>query len=298
MKRTIAFSILLALAASPALAQERRPTYENVEYGAHARNVMDVWLARSDKPTPVLVSIHGGGFRAGNKSVSPDLLRRSLDSGISVVAITYRLSDQAIAPAQFHDAARAIQFIRHKAREWNLDSQRIAATGNSAGAGLSLWLVFHDDLADPKSDDPVLRQSTRLTSISVFNGQTSYDPRFIRDLFAGTDVYKEPALAKLFDVDLNKLDDLPREKYTLFEFVSSINHLTRDDGPVQLVYASKLDTPITTQAIGIHHAKFGQALKERMDKLGVECELHTGIDRGPALSDLTLAFVRKHFGLR
>lgn len=296
MKRVIAFSILLALAGVPAFAQQPRPTHENLKYGPHARNVMDVWLAKSDKPSPVLVSIHGGGFRAGNKTVSPDLLRISLAAGISVVAITYRLSDEAIAPAQFHDAARAIQFIRHNAKEWNLDAQRIAATGNSAGAGLALWLAFHDDLADPKNVDPVLRQSTRLRCISVFNGQTSYDPRFIRDLFRGTEVYKEPALARLFDVDLNKLDDLPKEKYALFEFVSSMNHLTRDDVPAQLIYASQLDTPITTQAIGIHHARFGRALKERMDKLGIECELHTGNARGEA-PDLTLRFVKKHLGL-
>jgi acetyl esterase len=297
MKQAIACSLFLAFAGLPAVAQDRRPTHENVKYGPHERNVMDVWLAKSDTPTPVLVSIHGGGFRNGNKSVSPDLLRKCLDSGISVVAITYRLSDQAIAPAQFLDAARAIQFVRHNAKEWNLDPKRIAATGSSAGAGLSLWLGFHDDLADPKSDDPVLRQSTRLTCMSVFNGQTSYDPRFIRDLFPGTDVYKESALSKLYDVDLNKLDDLPKEKYKLFEFVSSINHLTKDDAPAQLIYASKLDTPITSQGIGIHHPKFGQALKERMDKLGIECHVYTGVPRGES-SELTFGFVKTHFGLK
>ena len=297
MARAVAFSILLTLVGSPAIAQDRRPTHENVKYGPHERNVMDVWLAKSDKPTPVLVSIHGGGFRNGNKSVSPELLRKCLGSNISVVAITYRLTDVAIAPAQFLDAARAIQFVRHNAKEWNIDPKRIAATGSSAGAGLSLWLGFHDDLADPKSDDPVLRQSTRLTCMSVFNGQTSYDPRFIRDLFPGKDIYKETALAKLFDADLNKLDDLPKEKYKLFEFVSSINHLTKDDAPAQLIYASKLDTPITSQGIGIHHPKFGQALKDRMDKLGLECQVHTGVARGES-SELTFGFVRKHFGLK
>jgi len=71
-------------------------------------------------------------------------------SGISVVAITYRLSDTALAPAQFHDSARAVQFIRSRAKDWNLDPKPIAATGGSAGAGLSLWLGFHDDLADPQ----------------------------------------------------------------------------------------------------------------------------------------------------
>ena len=87
MKRAFVLSILLA-SAGAALAQDRRPTHENVKYGPHARNVMDVWLAKADKPTPVLVCIHGGGFRGGHKSVSPELPRKCLDSDISVVAIT------------------------------------------------------------------------------------------------------------------------------------------------------------------------------------------------------------------
>jgi acetyl esterase/lipase len=77
------------------------PTHADVKYGPHERNVMDVWLAKSDKPTPVLVSIHGGGFQGGDKSVDAGLLRQCLDSEISVVAITYRFSWQAIAPASF-----------------------------------------------------------------------------------------------------------------------------------------------------------------------------------------------------
>jgi acetyl esterase/lipase len=259
---------------------------------------MDVWLAESDKPTPVLVSIHGGGFRGGNKSVSGDILKECLESGISVVAITYRLSGEAIAPTQFLDSARAIQFIRHKAKEWNLDPARMAATGGSAGAGISLWLGFHDDLADPDNEDPVLRESTRLTCMAVYNGQTSYDPRFIRELFPGTDTYKESALAQLFGVDLSKLDDLPKEKYRLFEEVSALPHLTKDDAPAVLFYASEMDTPITSQGIGIHHPRFGKALKEKMDEVGVECHVHTGIPRGDEWTKLTVDFVKKHLGVK
>jgi acetyl esterase len=273
------------------------PTHRDLKYGPHKRNVMDVWLAKSDKPTPVLVSIHGGGFRGGNKSVSGGILKACLDSGISVVAITYRLSSDAIAPAQFHDSARAIQFIRHSAREWNLDPTRLAATGGSAGAGISLWLGFHENLADPENEDPVLRQSTRLTCMAVYNGQTSYDPRFIRDLFPGTTTYKESALAQLFGVDLNKLDDLPLEKYRLFEEVSALPHLTKDDAPVALFYASRLDTPITSQGVGIHHPRFGKALKEKMDELGIECKVRTGIPRGDEWTKLTVDFVKQHLGV-
>jgi acetyl esterase/lipase len=136
----------------PAAAGGLAPTHVAVKYGPHARNVMDVWLARSDRPTPMLVNIHGGAFQNGTKTVGQGLLGLCLKEQISVAAITYRLSSDAIAPAAFHDAARAIQFLRHQARDWNLDPTRIAATGDSAGAGISLWLGLHDDLADPKTD--------------------------------------------------------------------------------------------------------------------------------------------------
>jgi acetyl esterase len=310
MKNMLSLSMVLVLVAGVAVAEEGKPpprttapgprippTHPDVKYGPYARNVMDVWLATSDKPTPVLVSIHGGGFSGGNKGVSGVLLSECLQSGISVVAITYRLSDEAKAPAQFLDSARAVQFIRFSAKEWNLDPSRIAATGGSAGAGISMWMGFHTDLADPKNDDPVLRQSTRLTCMAVVNGQTSYDPRFIRELFPDTDTYKVGALAKLFDVNPNNLDQLPKEKYDLFEEVSPIHHLTRDGAPVLLIYNSTLETPITSQGIGIHHAKFGKVLKEKMDALGIECQLHTGI-QGNEGGKLTMDFIKKHFAMK
>jgi acetyl esterase/lipase len=84
------------------------------------------------------------------------------------VAINYRLigkHTQGVTPpvkAPLHDAARALQFVRSKARVWNIDKERIGAAGTSAGACSSLWLAYHDDLADPQSKDPVARESTRL----------------------------------------------------------------------------------------------------------------------------------------
>ncbi|MCC6126003.1 MAG: alpha/beta hydrolase [Pirellulales bacterium] len=291
----------IALAQRPDGGRQRAPspppTHPDVKYGPHARNVMDAWLAKSEKSAPVLVSIHGGGFRGGNKSVAPGLLTECLRSGISVVAITYRLSDEAKAPAQFLDSARAIQFIRSKAKEWNLDGSRIAATGGSAGAGISLWLGFHDDLADPKSEDPVLRQSTRLACMAVFNGQTSYDPRFIRKLFPEADIYKEGALAKLFDIDPDDLDRLPKAKYELFEECSPITHLTKDDAPAMLIYRSTMETPIANHGIGIHHPRFGKALKDKMDALGIECRVVAGRPQPGETGDM-MNFVKKHFGMK
>lgn len=274
------------------------PTHANVKYGPHERNVMDVWLAKSSRPTPVLVSIHGGGFRGGNKSVSAGLLRQCLDSGISVVAITYRFSSQAIAPAAFRDSARAVQYVRHMSEDWNIDVKRFAATGGSAGAGISLWLGFHDDLADPDNEDPILRQSTRLTCMMVTAGQSSYDPRFIRKLFPEFATYKHSALAQLFDVDLNNLDDLPEEKYKLFEEVSPIHHLTKDDVPALLSYGGSLDQEVTNVNIGIHHARFGEALKQEMDALGIRCEVHAGRQvLGGGKRTSQIEFLKQSFGM-
>ena len=66
----------------------QEPTHKDVKYGDHDRHLLDFWQAKSDKPTPVLVSIHGGGFSFGNRSVDGGLLQKCLASGSSVAAIT------------------------------------------------------------------------------------------------------------------------------------------------------------------------------------------------------------------
>src|SRR5437764_13472127 len=78
------------------------------------------------------------------------------------------------------DAARALQFVRSKAKEWNLDKTKIGATGGSAGGCTSLWLAFHDDMADKESKDPIARESTRLHCAAVNGAQVSRAPKQAR----------------------------------------------------------------------------------------------------------------------
>jgi hypothetical protein len=132
----------------------------------------------------------------------------------------------------------------------------------------------------------------------VSGGQTSYDPRFIRKLFPDSDTYKHGALARLFDVDLNNLDNLPEEKYRLFEECSPIHHLTKDDVPAMLNYGGSLDQEVTNVGIGIHHARFGKALKEKMDELNLRCIVHAGgqvLDDGERVSPID--FLKQEFGM-
>jgi len=249
------------------------PDHENIAYGPHERNVLDIWLARSEAPTPLVIYYHGGGFRGGDKrTIQPQLLDGLLKGGVTVAAANYRLTDVAPYPAQMHDCARALQFLRLHAADYNLDPTRVGATGGSAGAGISQWLLFHEDLADPDNEGEVLRQSTRITCAVVYAAQSSYDPRFHRELFGSDQV--EPALIALFGMsgpeDVNNPQFWP-----LFEDASPINHATADDGPVLLFYPQAND-PLPPNAPGqlfIHHPKFGIVLKEKLDALGVECVL-------------------------
>ena len=250
-----------------------KPDHADVKYGPHERNVFDLWLAKSDAPTPLVIYYHGGGFRAGDKrSINRMLLARLLEGGVSVAAANYRLSRTAPFPAPMHDSARALQFIRHHAKEYNLDPARVGATGGSAGAGISMWLAFHDDLADPKSGDPVARQSTRLRAAVVYGAQSSYDPRFIRKLFNTRHVH--PALIPFFG--MKSAEDIDSPKFhPLFEEASVINHATADDPPVMLFYPQP-NRPLPPNSSGgrhIHHPKLGIVLKEKLDRLGVECVL-------------------------
>ena len=116
------------------------PTSLGIRYGKHERHILDFWKAPSDNPTPLVFVIHGGGWQGGSK----ERLHRFVDTaallkeGISVVAINYRLMahSQDVEPpvkAPLLDAARALQFVRCKADEWNIDKARIGAAGGSAG---------------------------------------------------------------------------------------------------------------------------------------------------------------------
>lgn|GEM_PF-1014321 len=256
----------------PAAAPKPAPDLANYKYGPHQRNVLDLWKAKSDSPTPLVVFIHGGGFRSGSKEgLSPALLDGCLKAGLSVMAINYRLSPEVSFPAHYMDSARAIQTARHHAKDWNLDPKRIASTGGSAGAGTSLWIGFHDDLADPKSDDPVLRQSTRLTCMTVNGAQSTYDPRTIKEWVGGR-AHEHPALEGFYGL---KKDELGTSKaHSMYEAAAPITHLTRDDPPVYAFYNELPRGPMPDNAppgAGIHHINFGLRLKERMDKLGIEC---------------------------
>jgi acetyl esterase/lipase len=293
MKSSVILTLLLAAslhaqtpapAVKPAPVPKRAPTVANVPYGTHERQVLDFYKADSPKPTPLLFFIHGGGWVTGDKAGVGEL-EACLKAGISVVSINYRYSWQAqlagvMPPVQWplEDAARALQFVRSRAQEWNIDKQRIGASGGSAGACSSLYLAFHDDMADPKSSDPIARESTRLWCAAVSGAQTSLDPKQLKEwtpnsrygghAFGFMDPNERKTRDTRFAEFLEKRESVLKwiKMYSPYELVS------KDDPPVYLFYTN-------TPAIGqeqkdpTHSANYGVKLQEHCREIGDECEL-------------------------
>lgn len=281
-------------------ANRPAPTQKNIPYGKHERHVLDFYQAKSDEPTPLVIYIHGGGFVAGTKNnMSVTMIRECLKTGVSCAAIHYRfVSGPLDVSACMRDGARAVQFLRSKASEWNIDKSRIASFGGSAGAGISMWIGFHEDLADPDNEDPVLRESTRITAIGTMGGQSTYDPRWIKQEIGGR-AWEHPSIFKMFN--MSGPEDLNNPKFfKLYEEASAITHLTKDDPPIYMWY-NEADGPMPANARpgqGIHHPKFGHMLKREMEELGIESHYRHAKDGGPNLHVDMFQFFLKQFGMK
>lgn len=269
---------------APAKTALPKPTLANVPYGTHERQVLDFYKAEAERPTPVVFFIHGGGWVAGDKSGAGSVAP-CLDAGISIVSINYRYSWQAqladVKPPvtwPLRDAARALQFVRSKAAEWNIDKQRIGASGGSAGACSSLWLALHDDLADPKSADPVARESTRLWCAAVTGAQTSLDPKQLKEWTPNSRYgghafgFMDPNNLKSRDTQFDKFLAARAELLPWIKEYSPYELVSADDPPIYLHYAAVPELG-KEQKDPTHTANYGVKLQEKLRGVGVECEL-------------------------
>ena len=276
MKQLLAMLLILAsnqwLAAQ---AADTSPTHANVAYGPHKPNVLDIWIAKGDGPRPLHVYIHGGGWTGGDK-VRKGAQAAWLAKGISYAAINYRHTPQAPLPAPVHDAARAIQFLRSMAAEWNIDKNRICLSGGSAGACTSMWLLCHNDLANPESKDPVLRESTRVSGAAVSGGQTSIDPKQIEP-WLGPNVLKHRMINMAVGEQTiaGALKNYDKHKPLFLEF-SAYNHVSKDDPPLFMSYGGDMTLPSKNAGHGIHHPVYGVKMKEKADRVGMNCHLLIG----------------------
>ena len=274
-----------APAAATKTAEILPPTLADVAYGKHPKQVMHFWKAESDQPTPLLFYIHGGGWQGGNRTSGlVNMLPDFLKGGVSVVSVEYRFIVEAIADgvkppvhAPLHDAARALQFVRSKAKEWNIDPRRIGASGGSAGACSSLWLAMHDDLADPQSADPIARESTRLMCAAVSGAQTTLDPQQMKE-WTPNSKYGSHAFGIFRQVngkDVSDFETFLAKRESILPWIQAYSpyaQASADDPPIYMFFSAPPALG-QDQKDPTHTSNFGVKLKEKLDTLGVPCEL-------------------------
>ncbi|MBE3097900.1 MAG: alpha/beta hydrolase [Planctomycetes bacterium] len=127
---------------------------------------------KADGPLPLIVWIHGGAWLGGSKNGTPAMgqLRR----GYAVASINYRLSQEAIFPAQIHDCKAAIRWLRAHAKEYNLDPKRIGVWGSSAGGHLVALVGTSGDVKELEGDEGNLDQSSRVQAVCDWFGPADF----------------------------------------------------------------------------------------------------------------------------
>ncbi len=256
---------------------EDAPFYEDVKYGQYERNVLDFWQAESELPTPVVIYIHGGGFKAGDKmqarqSRNLEYLKKCLENRVSFASINYRFRQTTRLDTIMLDVKRAIQFIRSRAEQWNIDKEKIAAYGSSAGGGASIWLAFRDDMAEPNSPDPVLRESTRLAVVGHIASQATYDFAKWGEILGLEENWMEEFNTRE-DLELYRITD--RSQYNdpeiieLRKFLDMPAYLDKSDPPIYLANDASFDTP-GNSGLAIHHPLHPFYLQEQYQNLGLD----------------------------
>lgn len=223
---------------------------KDIAYGTRGeRNTLDLYLPKSDKPLPLIIWIHGGGWRNGSKAGGGRAVAM-LDKGYAVAAINYRLSDAAPYPAQIEDCKAAVRLLRANAKKYNFNPEAIGAWGGSAGGHLVALLGTTGGISEFEGDGENKDVSSRVQAVCDFYGPSDmarFKSMDTADSFVG----------KL-------LGGVPSEKRDLAAKASPVKYATKDDAPFLIVHGDQ------DKLVPLEQSEF---LLEALQKAGVECEL-------------------------
>ena len=192
MKQNTAYALaILCVGAFVAFAQEPRgqgppmkttkspalpaavTVYRDVAYvpGGHPRQKLDLYLPKEGEDLPLIINIHGGAFRMGGKEDGVPVEYLAL--GYAVASINYRLSGDALWPAQIEDCKAAVRWLRANAAKYGLDPDRFAAWGASAGGHLAAMLGTSAGVKELEVGEN-LSVSSRVQAVVDYFGPTDF----------------------------------------------------------------------------------------------------------------------------
>jgi acetyl esterase/lipase len=272
----IAPVVVFVLASGQATAQKKEPKKEfklpesvellrDVEFGTGGGRPLKMHILRPRtlprEAMPVLVWIHGGGWQGGNKESGIPRLASFAERGYFCASVEYRLSGEAIFPAQIEDCKCAIRFLRAKSKQFQLDSDRIGVWGASAGGHLVALLGTSEYVKELEGKGGWQEFSSRVNAVCDFCGPSDFGR-----LFTKSDGAKGP-VGKL-------LGGAPAEKADLAKLASPVTHITKNAPPFLIVHGGK-DTLVPIDQARVLH--------EALKKAGVSVTLHVAEDQGHGL---------------
>ena len=147
--------------------------YRDVAYvpGGHPRQKLDLYLPKEGEDLPLIINIHGGAFRMGSKEDGVPVEYLAL--GYAVASINYRLSGDALWPAQIEDCKAAVRWLRANAAKYGLDPDRFAAWGASAGGHLAAMLGTSAGVKELEVGEN-LSVSSRVQAVVDYFGPTDF----------------------------------------------------------------------------------------------------------------------------
>jgi len=185
-KLILAAAAAMLLAAGQASAAEyEMVNHANVVFAEHdgTKLVGDLYLPKGRSKAPVLVAVHGGGWQVGDKQFYRYWGLFFARAGYAVFAVDYRLGKSGVYPAAVYDVKAAVQFIRAKASEYDLDPDRIGLIGDSAGAHLaSLVALAGDQFNAAYRDDANAAVPTNVKCVIGFYGVYDMHAQWQHDL--------------------------------------------------------------------------------------------------------------------
>lgn len=219
---------------------------------------LDLYLPREPSGLlPVIVFIHGGAWRSGDKSTCP--IVHLAAEGYGVVSIDYRLTDKAVFPAQIHDCKGAIRWVRANANKYGFDPDRIGAWGSSAGGHLVALLGTSGGVKELEGDvGGNLQYSSRVQAVADFCGPSSFRLEDIEGIEGVKKGATPPALVAL-------LGGTVEEKAGLARLASPTTFVTPDDPPFFIAHGEQ------DRVVPVNQARI---LADALKKTGVETTLH------------------------
>jgi acetyl esterase/lipase len=187
---------------------------------------LDLHRPQGENP-PLIVYVHGGGWRAGSKEDVP--IADLYDKGFAIASVDYRLSTQAVFPAQVHDIKAAIRFLRAKAGLFHINASKIAIIGSSAGGHLAALVGVSNGNQELEGKvGEHLDRSSDLQVIVSYYGASNLESILSQSTPKGLD-FRIPALKLL-------LGDTPDKKPELAKMASPVAHLDKNDPPLLLIH--------------------------------------------------------------